>query len=375
MRGEEVTEKNSVCPSAPAETSDIKLNFKKILTPSNSSIEEMPSNAKPREAWPSAPSDSSMDEMCSNPKPDEVYAPSNSPMVAKPSQVCRRSKGCWLLVSFTVITLILLAVFISMKVTKPVKSPFQLNPKSTALVIRDVPPTAAVSDGEVEAQASTGGTWAYFYEHANYEGQAGYVNQGDLWSLGSWNDYISSLRVPSNGWVVMYEHSDFGGAFQVSTTDRSFVGYDWNDKASSLKVRISASGAVPVSLTTCNGAGGTCGCGYSNGNTPITLNRFYGDNSDEKVWGCGGGFGLDGATWNRQWGGSLDSTGPQGSISDTVGLSFSSSASFYGWEGCCYICGLNLQMAGVLSEGWHCAKDSIFGGWGATGIWLKGKNK
>ena len=91
----------------------------------------------------------------------------------------------------------------------------------------------------------------------------------------------------------------------------------------------------------------------------ITLNRFDSDGTDEKVWGCGGNFYLSGA--------SLSGTLAK-EPSAEIGLSFSQSDSFYGWEGCCSVAGEALQSRGYLSDGWFCEKDFF-----STGIWLKGK--
>jgi hypothetical protein len=86
--------------------------------------------------------------------------------------------------------------------------------------------------------------------------------------------------------------------------------------------------------------------------------------------GCGGAFKLDGASWSAQWGGTLSETGPEASVMQSVGLTFSQSASYDGWEACALICGVNLQIAGKLSPGWYYEKDFF-----STGIWLKGANK
>ena len=102
------------------------------------------------------------------------------------------------------------------------------------------------------------------------------------------------------------------------------------------------------------------------------MNSFVGDENNEKIYGCGGAFQLTGSTLNQQWGGTPCETGPEANVAAILGLEFSQQDSYDGWEGCCYICGANLQMAGKLSDGWSCQKNSeIF----ATGIWLKGKNK
>ncbi|KAL3766030.1 hypothetical protein ACHAWU_002745 [Discostella pseudostelligera] len=109
----------------------------------------------------------------------------------------------------------------------------------------------------------------------------------------------------------------------------------------------------------CEPNGGTCGCGKDGNGGVITLNRFWGDSSDEQVWGCGGAFALTGLELSQQW----DSS----TVQSSVGVIFEQGDSYHGWEGCCQVCGLNLQMAGRLSSGWYCEKDLF-----ATGIWLKG---
>jgi len=111
----------------------------------------------------------------------------------------------------------------------------------------------------------------------------------------------------------------------------------------------------------CDGNGGACSCGYGGDGAVITMNRFFGDSNDEQVMGCGGAFALTGASLSGQWGGTQDS------LAASIGLDFSQGASYYGWEGCCYVCGANLQLAGKLSSGWYCEKDFF-----STGIWLKG---
>lgn len=120
----------------------------------------------------------------------------------------------------------------------------------------------------------------------------------------------------------------------------------------------------------CTGDGGACGCGAGGDGSRITLNRFWGDDSDEQVWGCGGAFRLEAVTLDQQWGGTLTMEGPQAEVSRSLGLTFGQEDSFDGWEGCCYICGANLQIAGKISSGWYCEKDFF-----STGIWLKGTNK
>lgn len=123
--------------------------------------------------------------------------------------------------------------------------------------------------------------------------------------------------------------------------------------------------AYPTEIT-CVGDGGACGCGRGGDGKLITLNRFFGDDSDQQVWGCGGAFSLNGGTWGAEWAATTTGT----SAGTKAGMDFSQQVSYDGWEGCCFICGANLQLAGKLSSGWYCEKDFF-----STGIWLKGKNK
>lgn len=123
-------------------------------------------------------------------------------------------------------------------------------------------------------------------------------------------------------------------------------------------------------IYSCMGNGGSCGCGRGSDGKLITLNRFWGDDTDEKVYGCGGAFKLDGMTWSSQWGATLTEAGPEANVAHSVGLSFSQEASYDGWEACCMICGVNLQMAGRIMDGWYCDKDLF-----STGIWLVGRDK
>jgi hypothetical protein len=123
-------------------------------------------------------------------------------------------------------------------------------------------------------------------------------------------------------------------------------------------------------VTGCEGGGDACGCGLGGDGGQISMNRFWGNDNDEKVFGCGGAFALDGASWDAQLGGTLSETGGEVSAMQSAGLTFSQSASYDGWEGCCLICGVNLELTGKISTGWYCVKDFF-----STGIWLKGVNK
>jgi hypothetical protein len=174
---------------------------------------------------------------------------------------------------------------------------------------------------------------------------------------------------PPNAYLDASSNQCFCNSWDVWTGDACCPAnayFDWNnyqctcnsnyqwDGSACIEIQTS-SGISPIDL--CAGDGGACQCGQGGDGSLITLNRFWGDATDEQVFGCGGAFHLDGATLEAQYGG--DPTG-------SLGLSFSQADSFDGWEGCCYICGLNLQIAGKLSSGWYCEKDFF-----STGIWLK----
>jgi hypothetical protein len=111
-------------------------------------------------------------------------------------------------------------------------------------------------------------------------------------------------------------------------------------------------------------AGGTCICGMGGDGAPlITMNNFGGDFNDQKVFGCGGAFQLA----SGGIGTNVDCSGEGCSSGGMAGFGFEQADSYYGWEGCCAVCGTVLQHNGLLSAGWNCQKDFF-----ATGIWLRG---
>jgi len=73
----------------------------------------------------------------------------------------------------------------------------------------------------------------------------------------------------------------------------------------------------------CVGNGGTCGCGKTGDGRLITLSRFFGDQNNEKVEGCGGAFALTSAQLGAQWEKTFMEGGPEVSIAASIGLTFS----------------------------------------------------
>lgn len=195
---------------------------------------------------------------------------------------------------------------------------------------------------------------------------------GSCYNLGGnwWNDKITFIRASGGTCVDIWQHHEGGRHKRHCGSDWLELGGDMSRQASRVCCVATTSQAKQTPVTSCTGNGGTCGCGKTTDGHVISMNRYWGDNNDEKVWGCGGAFQLTGASWNSQWGGTLSQASSESKISHDFGLGFSQSASFDGWEGCCRICGANLQMAGKISDGWYCEKDFF-----STGIWLKGKNK
>jgi hypothetical protein len=103
----------------------------------------------------------------------------------------------------------------------------------------------------------------------------------------------------------------------------------------------------------CSGNGGACTvlkASTSTGGTSITLNKFNADSTYAQVMGCGGAFKLTGMELK----GTL-----QEEPSLEIGLSFSQTDSFLGWEGCCAAAGEAMQSRGFLSDGWSCKHTGL----------------
>ena len=85
------------------------------------------------------------------------------------------------------------------------------------------------------AQAAAGDVC--FYENINYGGIS-FCSGTDHASLSStWNDRISSVKVPQGSKVTLYEHINYGGRkLELTADSASVVGLNFNDLASSLKI-------------------------------------------------------------------------------------------------------------------------------------------
>lgn len=104
----------------------------------------------------------------------------------------------------------------------------------------------------------------------------------------------------------------------------------------------------------CSGNGGTCNA-VKTDEYSITLATFKNDDTFAEVMGCGEAFSWTGSTVN----------------SEGVDVQFGTTKTYQEWEGCCAAVGETLQLRGLLSDGWKCAKDANNG---AVQIYLLGKN-
>jgi EGF-like domain len=199
----------------------------------------------------------------------------------------------------------------------------------------------------------------------------GHTSGAGQWACNSWISFCggqckaSALKLTESNWYCYgVDPMIYVGQAKIwwghSKGDATWACNNWNANCKKYggcvakNVWYSDSQTRYDTFIKCSGIGGACN--VING---ITLNRFDSDGTDEKVWGCGGNFYLSGA--------SLSGTLAK-EPSAEIGLSFSQSDSFYGWEGCCSVAGEALQSRGYLSDGWFCEKDFF-----STGIWLKGK--
>jgi hypothetical protein len=93
---------------------------------------------------------------------------------------------------------------------------------------------------------------------------------------------------------------------------------------------------------TCTGNGGSCNAVYLK-ETTLHLKSFKNDKTWAKVEGCGGAFSLQTA---------------QVSSEGSVTVSFGTTKTYKGWEGCCGLVGETLQKRGLITDGYKCAKNA-----------------
>lgn len=83
-----------------------------------------------------------------------------------------------------------------------------------------------------------------FYEHINYQGASFCASADNAWVGGTWNDRVSSVRVPAGATVELYEHSNYGGrVLTLGADSANLVGLNFNDFASSFRIK---TGEPPV---------------------------------------------------------------------------------------------------------------------------------
>ncbi len=102
---------------------------------------------------------------------------------------------------------------------------------------------------EAAAPAPAPGAQVCFFEHINYAGASYCVGAGASGVRGSWNDRVSSVRVPAGWRVELFEHGKFGGRKLVLTSDSpSLVLLSFNDVVSSYTV--TSAGTTPTPTPT-----------------------------------------------------------------------------------------------------------------------------
>ena len=100
------------------------------------------------------------------------------------------------------------------------------------------PAAQANAQGETAAATAAADAGAVcFYEHINYQGASFCASADSNWVGGTWNDRISSVKIPAGYKVSLFEHINYGGRVLALTGDTpNLVGLNFNDAASSLKI-------------------------------------------------------------------------------------------------------------------------------------------
>lgn len=106
---------------------------------------------------------------------------------------------------------------------------------------------ANASTGTTSTTATAAAPQICVFEHTNYTGQQLCLSSSTNWIGASWNDRVSSLRIPSGYKVELFEHSNYSGrVLTLTANNANLVSNGFNDAVSS--IRITAPAAPKVTL-------------------------------------------------------------------------------------------------------------------------------
>ncbi|AKJ30172.1 basic secretory protein-like protein [Caldimonas brevitalea] len=114
---------------------------------------------------------------------------------------------------------------------------------SAATASWSAPPQTQSFGKAAAAAAAAAASPVCFYADINYQGASfcGSANNG--WVGRTWNDRISSVKVPAGAQVTLYEHANYGGRSLVLNGDNAnLVPMGMNDMASSFKLTAGSGG-------------------------------------------------------------------------------------------------------------------------------------
>ncbi len=96
---------------------------------------------------------------------------------------------------------------------------------------------------EGRAEALAAGSAVCFFEHTEYRGASFCAEADSNWVGQTWNDRISSVRVPSGTQVELFFDINHGGrALAISSDAPNLVSLNFNDFASSFRIRAGSGG-------------------------------------------------------------------------------------------------------------------------------------
>jgi predicted chitinase len=109
-------------------------------------------------------------------------------------------------------------------------------------------PEAQLADGREQALAVS--SPVCFFEHVNYGGASFCTQDDSPWVGATWNDRISSVRVPAGTQVELFFDINYGGRALTITGDApNLVNLNFNDFASSFRLRGGSGGCNAVTWT------------------------------------------------------------------------------------------------------------------------------